>query len=132
LREVVGQFGLQRAAWDIENVRRVAKKFRLTPLAMATRLRESGFMNWEQYNQWREQWQAHVATLPPRHGGFATPMQKALNRVGRPFAQLVLEALAANRITAVDASRYLDLKFEHFDKLRAHLTFDPGDSSFDE
>jgi hypothetical protein len=48
LVEVVAQFGLQRAAWDIENVRRVAKKFRLTPLAMATRLRESGFMNWEQ------------------------------------------------------------------------------------
>ena len=132
LREVVGQFGLQRAAWDIEKVRRVAKKFRLTPLAMATRLRESGFMDWEQYNQWREQWQAYVATLPPRHGGFATPMQKALNRAGRPFAQLVLEALAANRITPVNASRYLDLKFEHFDKLRAHLTFDPGDTSFDE
>jgi len=132
LREVVGQFGLQRAAWDIEKVRRVTKKFRLTLLAMATRLRESGFMSWEQYNEWREQWQKHVATLPPRHGGFATPMQKALNRVGRPFAQLVLEALAANRITPVNASRYLDLKFEHFDKLRAHLTFDPGDSSFDE
>jgi hypothetical protein len=132
LREVVAQFGLQRAVWNIEKVRRVAKKFRLTPLAMATRLRESGFMNWEQYNQWREQWQAYVATLPPRHGGFATPMQKALNRAGRPFAQLVLEALAANRITPVNASRYLDLKFEHFDKLRAHLTFDPGDSSFDE
>src|SRR5208283_5077987 len=110
LRDVVGQFGLQRAAWDIEKVRRVAKKFRLTPLAMATRLRESGFMDWEQYNQWREQWQAYVATLPPRHGGFTTPMQKALNRAGRPFAQLVLEALAANRITPVNASRYLDLK----------------------
>jgi len=132
LRDVVGQFGLQRTAWDIEKVRRVARKFRLTPLAMATRLRESGFMAWEQYNQWRDQWQAHVATLPPRHGGFATPMQKALNRAGRPFAQLVLEALAANRITPVDASRYLDLKFEHFDKLREHLRFDPGDVSFDE
>jgi len=45
-------------------------------------------------------------------------MEKAVNRAGRPFAQLVLEALAANRITPVDASRYLDLKFEHFDKLR--------------
>jgi Zn-dependent peptidase ImmA (M78 family)/transcriptional regulator with XRE-family HTH domain len=132
LRDVIGQFGLQRTAWDIEKVRRVARKFRLTPLAMATRLRESGFMEWEQYNQWREQWQAHVATLPPRHGGFATPMQKALNRAGRPFAQLVLEALAANRITPVDASRYLDLKFEHFDKLREHLRFDPADISYDE
>ena len=132
LRGLVGRFGLERATWDIENVRRVAKKFRLTPLAMATRLRESGFMTWAHYNQWREQWQTYVATLPPRSGGFATPMQKALNRTGRPFAQLVLEALSANRITPVDASRYLDLKFEHFDKLRANLTFDPGDVSFDE
>ena len=59
-------------------------------------------------------------------------MEKAVNRAGRPFAQLVLEALSANRITSVDASRYLDLKFEHFDKLRAHLTTGPGDMSSDE
>ena len=132
LRGVIGQLGLQSAEWSIENVRRVAKKFRLTPLATATRLRESGFMAWAQYNQWREQWQAYVAALPPRSGGFATPMEKAVNRSGRPFAQLVLEALSANRITSVDASRYLDLKFEHFDKLRAHLTTGPGDTSSDE
>ncbi len=132
LREMIGQLGLQRAEWSIESVRRVAKKFRLTPLATATRLRESGFMTWAQYNQWREQWQAYVAALPPRSGGFATPMEKAVNRAGRPFAQLVLEALSANRITSVDASRYLDLKFEHFDKLRAHLTTGPGDMSSDE
>ena len=132
LRGVIGQLGLQRAEWSIENVRRVAKKFRLTPLATATRLRESGFMTWAQYNQWREQWQACVETLPPRRSGFATPMEKAVSRAGRPFAQLVLEALSANRITSVDASRYLDLKFEHFDKLRAHLARGPGETSLDE
>jgi len=43
----------------------------------------------------------------------------AIGRNGRPFTQLVLEALSANRITSVTAARYLDLKFEHFDKLRA-------------
>jgi Zn-dependent peptidase ImmA (M78 family)/transcriptional regulator with XRE-family HTH domain len=132
LRGVIGQLGLQRAEWGVENVRRIAKKFRLTPLATATRLRESGFMTWAQYNEWREQWQAYVATLPPRKGGFATPMEKALNRAGRPFAQLVLEALYANRISSVDASRYLDLKFEHFDKLRAHLAQGPGETSADD
>ena len=132
LRDLVGQFRLQQAAWNIENVRRVAKKFRITPLATATRLRESGFMTWAQYNEWREQWQAYVATLPQRRGGFATPVQKAVNRAGQPFAQLVLEALSANRITSVDASRYLDLKFEHFDKLRTHLAIGSGDITSDE
>jgi Zn-dependent peptidase ImmA (M78 family)/transcriptional regulator with XRE-family HTH domain len=132
LRAVVGQLGLLSTSWDIANVRRVAKRFRLTPLALATRLRESDFMSWAQYNKWRERWQDYVASLPPRGGGFATPMEKAVNRAGRPFAQLVLEALSANRITSVDASRYLDLKFEHFDKLRSHLTGGPGEASTDE
>lgn len=113
LRGLISQLGMQRATWDIDNVRRVAKKFRLTPLAMATRLRESGYITWTQYNAWREQWQAYVETLAPRRSGFATPVQKAVNRAGEPFAKLVLEALTANRITAVDASRYLDLNFEH-------------------
>jgi transcriptional regulator with XRE-family HTH domain len=66
-----------------------------------------------------------------RSMGFATPTGKSLNRAGRPFAQLVLEALSANRITSVDASRYLDLKFEHFDKLRAQLAWSPGDARLD-
>lgn len=132
LQAVMAGFGKAHSAWDIPKVRHVAKKFWLTPLAAATRLRESGFMTWTQYNQWRDQWQRHVANLPLRHGGFATPMEKAVNRAGRPFAQLVLEALSANRITAVDASRYLDLKFEHFDKLRAHLSRGPGETATDE
>lgn len=132
LRDLIGRMAMQRATWDIDNVRRVAKIFRLTPLAMATRLRESGYINWTQYNAWREQWQAYVASLPPRRGGFATPVQKAVNRAGQPFARLVLEALSANRITPVDASRYLDLKFEHFGKLRTHLMHEPGDIFIDE
>ena len=132
LRDVVNQFGLQRAKWDKDNVRQIARKFRLTPLAMATRLRESSFMSWDSYNQWCEQWRAYVTTLPQRSGGFATPIQKTVGRAGLPFTKLVLEALAANRITSVEASRHLNLKFEHFDKLRTHLAIATGDISFDE
>jgi Zn-dependent peptidase ImmA (M78 family)/transcriptional regulator with XRE-family HTH domain len=107
--------------WRLSAVRSIARRFKVTPLAMATRLRESRFMSWPQYNAWRQEWDAYVSTLRPRRGGFATPVEKAVNRAGRPFAALVLEALAANRITSVDASRYLDLKFEHFEKLGDHL-----------
>jgi hypothetical protein len=66
-----------------------------------------------------------VASLPARAGGFATPAEKAMNRHGRPFVQLVLEAMSANRITSVDAARYLELKFQHFDQLR-ELVSGPG------
>ena len=61
----------------------------------------------------------------------ATPAQKALNKAGRPFAQLVLEALSANRLTVVDAARYLDLKFEHFEKLHEDLSASPGHIGLD-
>jgi Zn-dependent peptidase ImmA (M78 family)/transcriptional regulator with XRE-family HTH domain len=133
LRGMIANLGLRTEAWSIEAVRRLAKRFRLTPLATATRLRESAYMTWAQYNEWREHWQEYVASLPPRRrSGFATPVEKSVNRAGQPFAKLVLEALSANRITPVDASRYLDLKFEHFDKLKTHLMTGPGDTSFDE
>jgi len=104
--------------WTLQEVRRLARRFWITPLAMATRLRESGLMNWGRYNAWRSEWQDHVSTFPKRGGGFATPAEKTFNRYGRPFVQLVLEAMSINRITSVDAARYLDLKFQHFDQLK--------------
>lgn len=104
--------------WTLQDVRRLARRFWITPLAMATRLRESGLMSWGRYNAWRSEWQDYVSALPKRGGGFATPAEKTFNRYGRPFVQLVLEAMAINRITSVDAARYLDLKFQHFDQLK--------------
>jgi len=69
----------------------------------------------------RAAWSDFVASLKPRRGGIASPVDKTLGRAGRPFVQLVLEALDANRITAVEASRYLDLRFDHIEKLRGEL-----------
>ncbi|MBA3353724.1 MAG: ImmA/IrrE family metallo-endopeptidase [Blastocatellia bacterium] len=132
LSTVVGNLGLRNAAWDIQDVRKLAKAFRITPLAMATRLRESDYMSWTRYNQWRADWEAYVSTLPKRRGGFASPVEKAVSRAGRPFTQLVLEALSSNRLTAVDAARYLDLRFEHFENLRAHVSRGPSEGTSDE
>lgn len=111
-------------------MRRLARRFRVTPLALATRLHESGMMTWARYRAWCEAWAKHVAKLPPRKGGFAAPPEKAINRSGCPYVQLVLEALDANRITSVEAARYLDLKFEHFAKLREMLAQGPIGGSF--
>jgi hypothetical protein len=95
---------------------------------MATRLRAEGAMSWDGYRRWRQEWDAYVASLPARRGGFASPVERTIGRVGRPFAQLFIEALDANRITAVDACRYLDLRFDHFEKLRGELRGGPGSS----
>ncbi len=119
-------------SWDIGAVRRIARRFRISPLAMATRLRASGYMAWHQYQAWKARWNEYISTLPPRTGGFAHPVDIALNRTGKPYVQLVLEALSANRITSVDASRHLGLKFEHFEKLKESLRGGPSRGEADE
>ena len=85
--------------WSLNHVRRLARRYWITPLAMATRLRASGMMSRKQYNEWRSQWNEYVAALPARGAGFATPAEKALSRNGGFFVRLVLEAMAANRIS---------------------------------
>lgn len=129
LAAFLGRLSVARDAWDVPLVRKLASTFRVTPLAMATRLRSTGTLTWNGYKLWKRNWDAYVATLPPRKGGFASPVDKTLGRAGRPFAQLVLEALDANRITSVDASRYLDLRFDHVQNLRHELFKGPGGGS---
>ncbi|PTX95720.1 XRE family transcriptional regulator [Opitutus sp. ER46] len=123
---------LPRHDWDLSDVRSLARRFKITPLAMATRLRGSGYFDWAHYQGWKRAWESFVATLKPRSGGYAHPVELTLGRAGRPFTRTVLEALDANRITPVNAARYLDLKFEHFEKLRAALTKRPGAEAADE
>jgi hypothetical protein len=120
-RAFVARMSVARDAWDVTLVRSLASKFRVTPLAMATRLRAAGHLTWTGYERWRADWGTFLEQLPSRAGGFASPVDKALGRGGRPFAQLVLEAMDANRITSVRACHLLDLRFHHFDSLRAEL-----------
>lgn len=125
----MARMSVARDAWDVPLVKKLASTFRVTPLAMATRLRATGALTWNGYRRWKRDWDAYLATLPPRKGGFASPVDKTLGRAGRPFAQLVLEALDANRITSVDASRYLDLRFDFVQNLRQELFKGPGGGS---
>src|SRR6185295_4441883 len=110
-----------RDGWTLDQVRSLARGFKVTPLAMATRLRAEGQLTWGGYERWRRAWEKFVESLPPRSSGFATPIAKMLGRAGRPLVHMVLEAMDANRITAAQASRVLDLRFDHFERLRSEL-----------
>jgi hypothetical protein len=118
---------LPRHDWDIGDVRTLARRFKISALAMATRLRASGVFTWAKYRAWRGAWEVWVATLPVRGGGYAHPVANTIGRAGRPFVTTVLEALAANRIDSVTAARHLDLKFAHFEKLKNALAKRPGE-----
>ncbi|MDR1496826.1 MAG: helix-turn-helix transcriptional regulator [Puniceicoccales bacterium] len=116
LEQVISNAHLPQHNWNIGDVQTLARRFKISALAMATRLRASGVFTWKKYRDWHARWEAWVATLPARKGGFAHPASNTVSRAGRPFVTTVLEALAANRIDSVAAARHLDLKFEHFEK----------------
>lgn len=69
---------------------------RETPASVCARLRQAAGVSAETQLEWGNEWEACVS--------------------GGPWSDC-----ASLCITSVNASRYLDLKFEHFDKLRAHL-----------
>lgn len=105
---------------DVPGVRELAARFKMSPLAASTRLRESGYWDWPQYNAWRSSWTQFVSGLP-KSSSFATPVDKSIGRGGRLFSQLVLEAYDNHRITTADAARCLNLRTTDFDNLRARL-----------
>lgn len=116
----------------IEDMRKQAIRFKVTPLAYATRLWQSELLTWNQYDEWRGSWRQYVEALPKKTGGFATPVDKALGRGGRSYAQLVLEAFDTNRITSAEATRYLNLRIDKFDTLRERLAKGQGEGGRDE
>ena len=95
-----------------------ARRFWMSPLALAVRLRESRLITPGAYRDWKAKWDAYVDALPPRKGGPSSPAQKTMGRCGRPFVQMVIEAMEMNRISSLQATRYLDLGLGHFQELR--------------
>jgi Zn-dependent peptidase ImmA (M78 family) len=110
--------------WDIAVIGKLARRFKVTPNAMATRLLITGRMSSASFKSWKEAWQAFLEDHPTQAGGgFATPAEKALNRNGRSFTLLVLEALSLDRITSMDAANYLELSYPHIEILQHDLCF---------
>ncbi len=105
--------------WEVARMRRIAKRFRATPTAVATRLLRMRVMTVAAYTRWKEEWQTFCDTHPDRPGfGIASPAEKAVSRNGPLFTSLVLSALCNERISSVDACHYLDLGFGHVETLR--------------
>lgn len=112
------------ALWTLDDIRHLARRYKVTPLALITRLSRIGKCDPGPYKQWKAQWAEYLKLHPPKSsGGIATPAQKAVNRNGQPYTRLVLEALSRDRITALDAARYLNLRYPHVESLRRDFAF---------
>lgn len=111
----------QGVSADVGRMQAAARRFKVTPSAMATRLRSSGFLGWEEYDRWRDAWASYLEAQPPLKPGFATAVSKTLGRGGPSFARLVLEAWDCQRLNTAEAARYLNLRPNQFSTLRERL-----------
>jgi Zn-dependent peptidase ImmA (M78 family) len=108
--------------WSVSEIQKLARRYKVTPLAFATRLLVLGRISPLVYGRWKNSCKKFLNDYPPKEGGgIATPAERALNRNGVAFTTLVLEALTLERITAVDAARYLNLNYPHIEDLRLHF-----------
>ncbi len=108
--------------WGREDINWLARRYTVTPTAMATRLLKYGKCRPAAYSRWKEDranWQDNP--LPKSKFGSATQSEKVLHRVGKSFARIVVEALALERITSTDAANYLNVNFEQVQTLHRHL-----------
>jgi Zn-dependent peptidase ImmA (M78 family)/DNA-binding XRE family transcriptional regulator len=105
--------------WRVEAIRKTARRFRVTPTAVATRALILGLMTPRMYNIWKGAWEAYHASHPDRPGfGIATPAEKAIGRNGPLLTSLVLSALSNEQISSTDAANFLDVGFAHVETLR--------------
>lgn len=109
--------------WSIPEIRRLANKYKVTPLAFATRLLMLNLLSPSSYRHWKNNWNEYLIQNPIKDKGFATPAQKTLNRNGNILTSLVIGALTTERITPVDASHYLKTTYSHVEELRLYFAF---------
>lgn len=118
------QMRQKKEKWTLGEIQRFAKKYKVTPLAFATRMLVLGLMSPVIYRIWKDEWNEFLTQHPPKKGGgFATHAEKALNRNGTTFTTLVIDALTLERITPVDASRYLKVGYPHIENLRMYFAY---------
>jgi transcriptional regulator with XRE-family HTH domain len=113
--------------WEVALIRRTARRYRVTPTAIATRLLRLNVMGPRAYADWKDAWETYCKSRPEKPSfGIATPSQKAVGRNGPLFTSLVLSALSNERITSSAASNFLDLGYAHVETLRRNWFESPA------
>ena len=116
-----------RGAEGRNAVQRVARQFRVSPMAAALRLLELRKVARSVVDQVQDETEAAAARAAenPTGGGPAPEVLKRRN-LGDPYIATVLDALGREAITVVDAAYLLDAKVAMVDKLERRLAGEPA------
>lgn len=118
--------------WSEVGPKLVARTFRVSEEVMLRRLVEIGRASEELYHSKRPDFLAAYERNRRREkGGGPPPARMALRRVGRPFANMVLEAYSRDLLPASHLPDYFGMRLNHLPDLYSELR-QRWDSSLDE
>ncbi len=110
--------------WSVSEIARLARRYKVTPAALAARLLELKRLNYDSYRTWKTEWQDYLRSLPAKKRVVIVPQTvQSLNRNGTRYSRLVIEALNMDQITPVQASRFLKIRFPYVEEMRLHFVF---------
>lgn len=103
-----------RPTWDEEDLRQLARQFRVSREVVLRRLLSLGRTTDRFYRQKREEWEIDLKKQAKRQrGGKAVPARRCVRQNGIPFTTLVLESAWREKITYRDVSDYLSIGLKH-------------------
>jgi Zn-dependent peptidase ImmA (M78 family)/DNA-binding XRE family transcriptional regulator len=114
--------GSSGPAWTDDQIKAVARRFKVSREALVRRLLTLGRTTPEFYRKKREQFIDEYRRKREEQKGFAPPDAVALTRAGNLFTQLVLDSYRRELITSADVSEYLDVKLKHLQNIERAAT----------
>ena len=107
---------------NYEHIRLLHNKYRVSNLAILTRLYVLNEINWSQYESQRDFIvQKDFKNEDSQSGGLNFPAKTAIRERGRKFCSLIVESNKRNIITTNDALEYLDIKLSNINELKKEL-----------
>ncbi|HEY8815440.1 MAG TPA: ImmA/IrrE family metallo-endopeptidase [Candidatus Dormibacteraeota bacterium] len=113
------------SSWSAEDLRNLAARFCVSQEAILGRLLTLGRTDWSFYRSTAERLEDDFADFQRSQKKRSGPPSRALLAVatsGPTLAHLVLDGYARGRITAADASDYLNVQIKHFPKIQERVS----------
>jgi Zn-dependent peptidase ImmA (M78 family)/transcriptional regulator with XRE-family HTH domain len=112
--------GSESTAWSDDALKKLAARYGVSREVVLRRLLILRRTTEAFYRRKRAEYAEEWRRRREEQEGFAPPDVVALGRVGRLFAQLVLESYHQERITSSNVADYLDVKLRHLDSIERH------------
>jgi Zn-dependent peptidase ImmA (M78 family) len=113
-------------SWSAEDLRNLAARFGVSQEAILGRLLTLGQTDWAFYRSTAERRLeddfADFQRNQKKRSGPPSPALIAVATSGPTLAHLVLDGYARGRITAADASDYLNVQIKHFPKIQERVS----------